>query len=31
VRIDHPTGRLVALIAGLISLYWWQCYRQLES
>jgi hypothetical protein len=31
VRIDHPTGRLVALIAGLISFYWWQCYRQLEG
>jgi len=30
VRLDHPAGRLVALVAGLISLYWWRCYRQLE-
>jgi hypothetical protein len=31
VRIDHPAGRLVALVAGLISLYWWGCYRKLAS
>jgi len=31
IRIDHPAGRLVALVAGLISLYWWGCYRKLES
>jgi hypothetical protein len=30
VRIDHPVGQLVTLLAGLISLYWWQCYRQLD-
>jgi hypothetical protein len=29
VRIDHPIGRLVALLAGLVSLYWWMGYRQL--
>ena len=31
IRIDHPLGRVVALVAGLISLYWWGCYRKLES
>ena len=30
VRIDHPIGQSVALVAGLVSLYWWLCYRQLE-
>lgn len=30
VRIDHPVGRVVALVAGLLSLYWWLCYRQLK-
>jgi hypothetical protein len=30
VRIDHPLGRVVALVAGLLSLYWWICYRQLK-
>lgn len=30
VRLDHPAGRLLALGAGLVSLYWWQCYRQLN-
>jgi len=30
VRIDHPIGQAVALVAGLVSLYWWLCYRQLE-
>ncbi len=30
VRVDHPAGRLVALVAGVISLYWWGCYRRLE-
>jgi hypothetical protein len=30
VRFDHPLGRLVALVAGALSLYWWQCYRHLE-
>ncbi|MBM5797225.1 MAG: hypothetical protein FJ050_03390 [Cyanobacteria bacterium M_surface_7_m2_040] len=31
VRIDHPLGQVVFVLAGLISLYWWQCYRQLTS
>lgn len=30
IRIDHPIGQAVALIAGLVSLYWWTCYRQLQ-
>ncbi|MEY3462938.1 MAG: hypothetical protein RLZZ468_716 [Cyanobacteriota bacterium] len=30
VRVDHPAGRLVALVAGAISVYWWLCYRQLS-
>jgi hypothetical protein len=29
VRVDHPAGRLIALLAGLISVYWWRCYRRL--
>jgi hypothetical protein len=31
VRCDTLAGQLVALIAGLLSLYWWQCYRQLQQ
>jgi hypothetical protein len=31
IRIDHPAGQAIALLAGLVSLYWWICYRQLES
>lgn len=31
VRIDHPVGQVVFVLASLISLYWWQCYRQLTS
>ncbi|MEX0588455.1 MAG: hypothetical protein WD136_04290 [Cyanobium sp.] len=31
VRIDHPIGQAVALLAGLVSLYWWTCYRQLQQ
>lgn len=31
VRIDHPVGQGVALVAGLVSLYWWLCYRQLKQ
>jgi hypothetical protein len=31
VRIDHPVGQMVALLAGLVSLYWWVCYRQLDG
>lgn len=30
VRVDHPAGRLIALLGGLVSLYWWRCYRRLE-
>jgi hypothetical protein len=30
IRIDHPVGQVVALLAGLVSLYWWSCYRRLE-
>ncbi|MEB3184997.1 MAG: hypothetical protein VKM97_03840 [Cyanobacteriota bacterium] len=30
VRVDHPAGRLIALLAGAISVYWWGCYRRLE-
>lgn len=29
VRIDHPIGRVVFLVAGSISLFWWLQYRQL--
>ncbi len=29
VRFDHPIGRAVALVAGLISLFWWLQYRRL--
>ncbi|MEI7951471.1 MAG: hypothetical protein WCH37_02160 [Synechococcaceae cyanobacterium ELA182] len=31
VRIDHPIGRTIALIAGCLSLYWWLQYRQLTQ
>jgi hypothetical protein len=31
IRIDHPVGQVVAVLAGLVSLYWWLCYRQLPS
>jgi hypothetical protein len=30
IRVDHPIGRTVALVAGLLSLYWWLCYRKLQ-
>lgn len=30
VRLDHPLGRLVALLGTLVCLYWWSCYRSLE-
>lgn len=30
IRFDHPLGRLIALVAGLLSLYWWLCYRKLQ-
>jgi hypothetical protein len=31
VRLDHPLGQLVFAVAGLLSLYWWRCYRQLQQ
>lgn len=31
VRVDHPIGRAVAVLGGLVSLYWWLRYRQLEQ
>ena len=30
VRLDHPIGRGLALVAGSVSLYWWLQYRQLS-
>jgi hypothetical protein len=30
VRIDHPVGRVVAVIGSVVSLYWWFQYRKLE-
>ena len=29
VRLDHPVGQLVFLVAGLVSLFWWRQYRRL--
>jgi len=29
IRIDHPVGRLIVLLAGGLSLFWWLQYRQL--
>lgn len=29
VRIDHPAGRVVFALAGLVSLLWWGQYRRL--
>ena len=31
IRIDHPIGQVIALAAGLVSFYWWLCYRQLQQ
>jgi hypothetical protein len=31
IRCDTLAGRIVAVIAGLLSLYWWSCYRQLQQ
>ena len=31
VRIDHPLGQAVFVLASLLSLYWWLCYRQLKA
>ena len=30
VRVDHPVGQVVTVVGGLVCLYWWLCYRQLE-
>jgi hypothetical protein len=30
IGAGHPAGRAVALVAGLVSLYWWLCYRKLQ-
>jgi hypothetical protein len=30
VRLDHPLGRLVFVLAGLVSLFWWRQYRRLS-
>lgn len=31
IRCDTLAGQIVAVVGGLISLYWWQCYRQLQQ
>lgn len=31
IRIDHPIGQVVTLLGTLVCLYWWSCYRRLES
>ena len=31
IRSDHPLGQAVALVAGLLSLYCWLCYRKLQN
>ena len=31
IRCDTLPGRVVAVLAGLLSLYWWHCYRQLQQ
>jgi hypothetical protein len=28
---SHPLGRIVAMVAGAVSLYWWLQYRQLSQ
>ncbi|MFM7393970.1 MAG: hypothetical protein ACKO22_06325 [Cyanobium sp.] len=30
VRVDHPVGRAIALIFGVLSLIGWGCYRRLS-
>jgi hypothetical protein len=30
IRSDLLAGRIVALVAGLVSVYWWSCYRRLD-
>lgn len=31
IRVDHPVGQVVALVGGLVSLFWWLQYRQLQQ
>jgi hypothetical protein len=31
MRIDHPVGQAVFVVAGLVCLYWWSCYRRLKE
>jgi len=31
IRIDHPLGQVVTVLGTLVCLYWWSCYRRLES
>jgi hypothetical protein len=30
IRFDHPVGKLIALVTGLLSGYWLLCYRKLQ-
>jgi hypothetical protein len=29
-RLDHPLGRILALLTASLALYWWGIYRRLE-
>ncbi len=31
IRIDHPVGRILFLVSGVLSLYWWTLYRRLAQ
>ena len=31
IRIDHPVGRSLFLVSGVLSLYWWTLYRRLAQ
>jgi hypothetical protein len=31
IRIDHPVGRILFLVSGVLSLYWWTLYRRLPQ
>jgi hypothetical protein len=30
VRVDHPAGRAIALVFGVLTLIGWSCYRRLS-
>ncbi len=30
LRFDHPAGRAIALVFGVLSLIGWGCYRRLS-